>query len=65
MERTAYMAWLLNQSTNENDIARLLFADCFIHQHRQAFDILEATGEEEFSWPDSFVKAAQIVIKSE
>lgn len=65
MERTAYMEFLLSKSTEANEIARLLFADCFIHQYRPAFDILEATGEEEFSWPESFVKAAQIVITSE
>lgn len=63
-ERTPYMEWLLRQSSDENHIAWLIFRDC-ADQQRPAFDLLEATGKEEFSWPESFVAAAQIVIQSE
>jgi hypothetical protein len=61
MELTAYHKWLLRYETRDR-IANRIFIDCG-DGNEQAYDLLEATGDVEYT-KDTFLKAADLILNS-
>ena len=79
LQRTAYMSWLMQTTYQqvaiiaintgtlkgawEQAIANQLYTDIFIDQNPQAFELLDLTGEPNYTL-DTFLKAAYLVTGS-